>query len=141
MIINGVANSPQTWEEWYRYHWAYGDMGYGYNPWYYYALQNGYQQGYSDGSNNYQYDCSGHTSVYCASYGHGYAGGQAQYNQDNQQPTSTTAAQNEAQKQYSSNTSYSQSNPNIKVVINNVIPNSNNSTAGAAQNSGTGENN
>jgi hypothetical protein len=131
MMVSVVTNSTQAWGE----NW-YGHWGYGYNSWYYQARQDGYQQGYSDGSNNDQYNCSGHTSIYCASYGHGYANGQAQFNQDNQQP-----AQNQRQQQYISSTSYSQSNPNIKVVINNVIPNSNNSTAGAAQNSGTSEKN
>jgi hypothetical protein len=137
MIVSVVAKSTLAWgENWYGYHWGYGYWGYGYNSWYYQARQNGYQQGYSDGSNNYEYDCSGHTSIYCASYGHGYADGQAQYNQDNQQ-----LAQNQGQQQSSSSMSYSESNPNVKVVINNVIPNSNNSTAGANQISGRGENN
>jgi hypothetical protein len=113
----------------YYHHW-----GYNYNAWQ--ARQNGYRAGYSDGSNNNQYDCVRHTTVYCSSYGKGYADGQTQYNQNNQQPT-----QGQGQQQSSNSASYSQSNPNVKVVINNVIPDSNNSTAGAAQNHGTGENN
>jgi hypothetical protein len=54
MMVSGVTNSVQAWgEDWYGYHWEYGHWGYGYNSWYYHARQNGYQQGYSDGSNNY----------------------------------------------------------------------------------------
>lgn len=127
----GVAKA--YWGEGYWGSQIWGSYG---QSWYYQLKQAGYSQGYDDGSKGNQYDCSGHTSVYCASYGHGYADGQAQYNQDNQQP-----AQNQGQQQSSSSTSYSQSNPNVKVIINNVIPSSNNSTAGAPQNNGTGENN
>jgi hypothetical protein len=111
------------WGGWH--HWGY--TGYGeYNNWYWQARQDGYQTGWQDGVNNNQYDCSQHTVVYCASYGHGYADGQAQYNQND------TPTQTEGQEQQSGSTSYAQSNPNVKVIINNLP------SAGAAQNSGTG---
>ncbi|MFZ0511612.1 MAG: hypothetical protein WAM14_08400 [Candidatus Nitrosopolaris sp.] len=75
----------------YYHHWG---LGYGYNSWYWQARQNGYSQGFSDGSNNNSYDSSGHTSVYCGSYGHGYADGQTHYN-NGQQPR-----QNQGQTQH-----------------------------------------
>ena len=93
--------------------------------WYWQVRQTGYSQGFIDGSQNLSYDCSGHGTVYCASYSHGYTNGQAQYNQQNDNSGNQ-------QSQESSSTSYIQSNPHI--VINNIIPGGNR----LAENSGPG---
>jgi hypothetical protein len=100
--------------------WGGWNHGYGLSPntiW-----QIGYNKGYVDASQNNGYDCQiGYHSVnYCDGYRTGYdAAG------NNQQ---TTGQQEQQQSSYSS----SQSNPNIHVTVNNIIPN-NRSLEGQSQ--------
>lgn len=83
------------------------------NGWYYQSYQQRYYSGYSgysDGQNNYTYDCSGHTSWYCSGYGKGYTDGQAQY-----QETQTNQQNQQQQQQQSASSSSSSSNPTMVI--------------------------